>query len=455
MVEPGGASVNKEGAGKPEGARRKPRPRRRRRPARPAATDPGLSDLERQAEKLRNDLRELLMKIYQERAEGQASSKELSASLDVIFSLELSKDANSPDSTPGNGELDITIPSAKVLLSDLKKVVDEIATEREVFRAGHVHCFWCQSSACEHSLPPGEAFVFTGYSPTGLPEWEEFPAWLLARKDERVESLYRRPPALIPSFVRGSDLKANQLRVFGRASRSYNILAQVAAGFLRIREPESGESRQVAFTLQAVETRGKRGDVRLDMNLVGVVGDGKQLADVLSEAIDDRLARVLHSGTKELKELESLIRQAGRARKRKVRRSTALLSDDLERVASIVTRMEKGLSRIHRQRTRRTKHAEDHGVRGGRPIAKAQEDVRGVDPSKILLDRRTGAFIVLGPRSRVHVFSAEGKHVTSLNLTGDKVERRMVTKRWRPASRVEGRHFLSAIEERESQDEES
>ena len=43
---------------------------------------------------------------------------------------------------------------------------DHLELETVGFRNGHLYCHWCQSSICDHSLPPDSRSVFVGYDAT-------------------------------------------------------------------------------------------------------------------------------------------------------------------------------------------------------------------------------------------------------------------------------------------------
>jgi len=55
---------------------------------------------------------------------------------------------------------------------------------------------------------------------------------------------------------------------------------------------------------------------------------------------------------------------------------------------------------------------------------------------------------VLGPRGRAHVFSPDGRHVTSLSLGPAEAERKGGRSRWRPLTGPEAAAFRKAIAER-------
>jgi hypothetical protein len=113
-------------------------------------------------------------------------------------------------------------------------------------------------------------------------------------------------------------------------------------------------------------------------------------------------------------------------------------------VADILQGLARKLEKLGRQSCRRTAHAEGH--RGeNRPTSKAWEDAFAAPEEWILWDRDERTFVVLGPRNRVHVFSAQGRHVTSLVLTTEAVRNRMRRGRWIPLTDDQRDQFGSAI----------
>ena len=136
--------------------------------------------------------------------------------------------------------------------------------ERNVFKPGRVHCFRCDSSECEHAVPPTPLSVFTGYAPNGMAEWSEFAQVLVAAKDDRVDQLFSGRTGVVARLQFGHDLRRRQLGSFGRASKTYSILGQVAVGYFALPpSKERGDSQKLAITFQIVEVRGDAGELRL------------------------------------------------------------------------------------------------------------------------------------------------------------------------------------------------
>ena len=58
------------------------------------------------------------------------------------------------------------------------------------------------------------------------------------------------------------------------------------------------------------------------------------------------------------------------------------------------------------------------------------------------------AVVVLGPRGRIHVFSPDARHVTSVMMQGSAVFRRRQQHRWRPAEPGERGEFRIRLKQR-------
>lgn len=302
------------------------------------------------------------------------------------------------------------------LEQQIRDALRDTTVKLDVLRQGHLYCYRCESSSCEHSAPPTTASVFGGYSPTGLPRWIDFHQMLLEVRHPRLEELFEGDgKQLLAVYLDGPSLKSAQLEVFGRMSRAYDILGQVAFGFVRV-----GQER-VALTAQAVEVRGLDGLPRAELNLLGLVPGEGGIWELLELLHYGRIKDLLAEARRKIQLLNgaTLIKRARKGPR-------GINEADSERVLKGLARR---LEKIGRQARRRTSHAE---IRRGhlRPTYKALEDAVLAPPERILWDARRKTVVVLGPRQRAHVFSPEGKHITSLILDGEAVESRIRRKRW-------------------------
>jgi hypothetical protein len=313
------------------------------------------------------------------------------------------------------------------LVDQLREQIEEVGAEWGAYEEGHVYCFRCQSAACEHGLPPSPLMVFSGYAAHGVPQWHEMTQALLDARDERVDRLFAGSEDVVSLLRMGRELKAEQLSSFGRASRTYALLGQVAAGYLSLdasgRKAETAR-RRLAVTLQAVETRSPDGRFALRLNRVACVPGGGTLGELFDSEWAPWLKRSLQQAEAGLAEIE---RQALAAR---ARDDTKAFHRTLGRIPALLRQLAASIDRGDRQSSRRTRHVEQRR-REHRPVHMAVQDARDARPEDFFFDERTDAVVVRGAHARMHVFTPEGRHVTSFKGHAGTSSFRVRTHRWR------------------------
>ncbi len=411
----------KDGTGTPDpGSKKKRRPRKRK--SRPAGKPRPRSHFDRVEETLASAVRASYADMF-----GSPPRQAKPFDLELKVSVD-----------PGNPWRLQADPSIE---EQIRGAVREMATRAEAFQQGRVYCYRCESSVCTHGHPPRPTSVFGGYASTGSPVWLEFSQVLLERKHPRVDLLYDPAQTDLVALHMGPEtLKQRQLNVFGRQSKTYDILGQVVFGFLRIQKPEWDRSKaeRVACTLQAVESRRLNGRPRLELNVLSSLSDGSPALEAIYGPYQTRIADVISSARHRISSLSPSTRGAAKSGRGESLTDTASL------VASILQGLARKLEKVGRQRGRRTAHAEGNRVKN-RPTSKAWEDVFGAAEDSILWDKYEKTYVVLGPRNRVHVFSREGRHVTSLVLRNEAVRSRQRRNRWIPLSRDQREQFGAAI----------
>jgi len=288
------------------------------------------------------------------------------------------------------------------------------------FRAGHVYCFQCGRAACDHAAPGAPDEVFAGYTPTGKPRWRGFANVCLELGEERVDRLYAEPPDALALVMDGARLGDGLLEGFGRDSAAYRVVAQVIAGLF----PGDFDMERVAapgrraLTVQVVESR-----AGLRLNVVGLGRD--ELAEVAARhaGAAEALRRVLLATEQRVGALSG---QLAAARSRGAAADTAVL------VGPLMARLRGDVARALRPPRHRTRHARERHADGERPIASALRDAHRAADHELLRDARRKTVIVLGPRGRAHVFTDDGRHVTSLQLRGGEADKKLERGRWRP-----------------------
>jgi hypothetical protein len=256
-----------------------------------------------------------------------------------------------------------------------------------------------------------------------------------------VDSLYGTSQNdLVAAYMDPEVLKRRQLNVFGKQSKTYDILGQVVFGFMKVRSPSEkpNEPERVAFTLQAVESRRLDGTPRLELNVLGTLSDGSPALHAFKGAYQMRVSDVIGSARHRISSLHPPSKPSTR------KRDGASIPDTPTLVASNLQGLARKLEKVGRQGGRRTAHAEGHRVKN-RPTSKAWEDAFKAPYDSIFWDKHEKTFVVFGPRSRVHIFSQEGRHVTSLVMASEAVRSRKRRKRWLPLTQDQRERFGSAI----------
>ena len=307
-----------------------------------------------------------------------------------------------------------------------------------VYREGRVYCYKCDSTACDHAAPPTPLSVFDGFDPMGLPEWKELTQVLVDTRDERVERLYGRPPRVVTLVRLGRELRARQLAEFGRASKSYSVLGQVAAGYFPCAGAGGGAAGggRIALTFQIVETLGARGEVQLRLNTIASFPAGVEPAEWLVGDDAAGVGRARDAARFALQRLERAARAAASAEE--MRRT-------LGAVPGILHRLAESIERGRRQDERRTRHVEQRRVEDRRPVHKAIDDLAMAGEGKIFRDEREATLIVCGDQGRAHVFSPTGRHITSFTLGPGGAEFRVRTGRWTPLQAADAEALRCAV----------
>lgn len=327
------------------------------------------------------------------------------------------------------------------LAEQINGPLEDAQARVQVFRPGRVYCFRCRSSGCEHAGPPEPHSVFRGYSSTGTAEWHEFIQALVEARDPRADRLFAAPPEILAVVRLGRDLRQEQLSTFGRASKSYSILGQAVFGYLRIPpklarhgDPAGG----LAVTVQAVETRDPNGVARIRLNLLAHGVDPARWAELRAEERLAPLDRALAEATAAVERME------GRVQAAKASGSPAQIHEEMRAIPRILLRLARAVEQGGRRAVRRSRHAERHS-RQERPVHKAAEDAQAAGPEDLFVDEKRGTWVACGRQGRAHVFSRDGKHVTSFTLPPGGADFRLRTQRWRRMTPEERAEFHARV----------
>lgn len=361
---------------------------------------------------------DVLQRLIRERLRGKAGAHLIEGMLDRI-DLRLPLVLRGHDEGPEE--------FSRRLVGEIDAILEDAIQHAAAFRPGHAVCLRCRETPCEHSASPSHRHVFVGYTPTGIPRWEDFAQHCLDRRHPEVDRLYEDPPAFVTLLRSREEITAGLLESV-RGASGYALYGQVAAGFFPLRTRE-GEGRGIlAVTFQVGVSRGVRGGTRWGLNVLGRTPQGEPL-DLLWERHDliPWLSAVRWAQAA-LCTLERSRRAEGTAIER--------------RVSGILLGLARRLEHERRAIRRRTHHAEERHREGERPTRLAVEDARAVAATDVMVDERHGTLVVPGARGRMHFYTPAGKLVSSVRYSRDAIEKKRKLGVWRPSRPEEAEPLL-------------
>lgn len=312
----------------------------------------------------------------------------------------------------------------------LREQIAPVLASSDGFSSGRVYCFRCESAVCEHGLPETAEAVFSGFDAMGSPTWLELGPFLLEQGVDEVASLYQPDPKVLVAYQKGKDLKAKQLASFGKASKTYNLLAQVCCGYFYF---SNGD--RFALTFQAVETRVRHRPRTIHLNTVFALSEDCDIGGYLLDHLDwvRQAAKRTEEGLKKLeKELQFAPKSAGSGNTNRI----------LGRVPELMRRLMSDLQRGREKDRRKTRHARERKAIK-RPVDKAPADLAAVRPDRLFWDNKTKAVVLLAERGRCHIYNAEAHHITSFTISAESALGRIRKKRWSPLEEEQRREFLA------------
>ena len=319
---------------------------------------------------------------------------------------------------------------------ELDAEVDGWVQRRALAAPGRTFCLRCASALCAHAVGGDLRQVFAGYGSTGLPRFVDLGQLLLERRDPRVGILYGERPGFVALEMSGEELHRDLLPGYRDERFEVRLHGQVVAGWYGVANGNGGARVAAGFQVLAAGSGRRR---RLALHPVGAAADPAVLEAL--HARGDRLPwrdAVAWAETT-LQQIEA----AGRRR--------AHAPDHLQRrIDGVLRHLAERLDRPHRTRQRHTAHADDRHRSRQRPTRAAIADLFDAPLERIFFDGRHGTFLVLGRRGRTHVWSPEGKLVTSLRYPANTVEKRQKLGEWRPVAGTEAADLLERVRAEEN-----
>ncbi len=339
-----------------------------------------------------------------------------------------------PLAMPRYLELNLRVPmdkgndvrhAAGTAVEQILQRVREVREHEQALRPGAVYSYFADSSHADGCRPTEPRAVFDGYSSTGKPTFADFVTLAIERKDPQVERMLAGEEIVLTHVTMGRVLRTQQLAEFGGQSPVFRILGQVNAGLFRT----LSDGGRCAFSFQLLRGQTLEGRVRLRLHCVGAV-DPMDLADPALMQILSRFQRKLDG---------EALRLEGKLKNGEV--------DEEEFVLPLLQDFAKQLQGRTRSAGRRTQHGLERSEQGQRPTSRAYPDAGEASDNAILWDIDQSTVVVLGPKGRVHVFTPDGRHVTSVAMQRAAIDRRRQQGRWRLAEPEERGEFRICIKQ--------
>ena len=313
--------------------------------------------------------------------------------------------------------------AAGTAVEQILQRVREVREHERALRPGAVYSYFEGSSHAEGCRPTEPRHIFDGYNSTGRPVFTDFVTMAIERKHPQIDRLLAGEDIVLTRVTMGRVLRTQQLAEFGGNSPVFKILGQVDAGLFRV----LGAAGKCAFSFQLLRGTSLEGRVRLRLHAVGAV-DPMDLADPSLLQILSRFQRQL--------DVEAMRLQG---------QSTQGEVDEEAFVLPLLNDLAQRLQNRTRNTGRRTQHGLERSDAGDRPTSRAYPDAGEASDDAILWDLDQNTVVVLGGKGRVHVFTQQGKHVTSVVMQGAAIDRRRHMGRWRLAEPEERGEFRIQI----------
>jgi len=333
-----------------------------------------------------------------------------------------------PLAMPRFVELNLRVPldeqadatrAAGYAVEQILQRVREVREHERALKPGAVYSYFVDSADAAGCRPTEPRHVFDGFSSTGKPTFSDFVTMAIERKDPGIDQLLAGDDVVLTHVSMGRVLRTQQLAVFGNNSPVYKVLGQVDAGLFRV----LGAEGKCAFSFQLLRGSTLEGKPRLRLHAVGAV-DLMDLADPSILNILSRFQRLLDG---------EALRLSGKEHNGEV--------DEEQFVLPLLQDLARQLSGRHRRQARRTQHAVERADEGQRPTPRAYPDAGEAGDDAILYDTEKSTIVVVGPRGRVHVFTPNARHVTSVMMQGSAIQSRRHQGRWRQAEPEERGEF--------------
>lgn len=313
--------------------------------------------------------------------------------------------------------------AAESLVTKLRADLEKRVMDAGLVVPGRIWNFASESFDSPWSRPEDPRHVLVGYGLEGRPRWADLVTLAIERKHEAVEQLLSGREGAVAFAERGDAITEGVKPAFEPESIPFRLVGQLVCGLFE--STEAG--RRVALTVQVLAAPSENNGERLLCHPVSAVD--------LADLPDPNIRKILSNFETQLIEC---------AKKLEGKRASGETPDVQEEVLPLLRELARRLSQDAKNRTRKTEHARDRGDEG-RPTTMAFPEARSARDHHIYMDNEESTIVVVGKKGRIHVFSPDGRHVTSVVMPPPNVRQRVKSGRWRLASGDERNAFRNAL----------
>ncbi|HHI79021.1 MAG TPA: hypothetical protein ENK02_03505 [Planctomycetes bacterium] len=314
--------------------------------------------------------------------------------------------------------------AAQKLVREWRDSLEKQVLESGLLVPGRAYVFSEEGFQGDYARPMDARQVLVGYGLEGRPRYADLVSYAIEKKHEGIEELLAGKEAVVSFFEKGSTVTEGVKPAFEPENLPYVLVGQAMIGLFTTQDG----NRKVALTLQVLKRdRGEEG-FQLLLHPVSRVD--------LDDLPEVGIRKILRGFQGNLNHLAKTL--AGK-------KAAGSEYDLEEEVLSELRGLARRLSHNAKNMGRKTEHARERSEEGRRPTQLAFPEAKTARDHHLYMDPKEGSVVVIGRGRRVHVFSPDARHITSMVLNQSQVKERVKSGRWRPAGPEERGSFREAL----------
>jgi hypothetical protein len=367
-------------------------------------------------------------------------------------------------------------PVAESLMASLRSRLEQDMLAKGFLVPGRAWNFQSESFEDDICRPSDPRQVLVSYGQEGRPRFADLVTLAIERKHESVEQLLAGKEGAVAFVESGKDVTAGVVPTFDPSAASYVLVGQAMIGLFE----SSEEGKRVALTIQVLaHKKGEDGKTRFHLHIV--------CSNDLVDLPDPNIHRILKAFSRQLGEISN--QYAGKVAQGAAKPAPAAEAvpaaeaapapaaeatpeaaadapaegaeaapaapapaaveaapvDPEEMVLTALRDLVRKLNHDARNRDRKTDHARERSEESQRPTQFAFEEAKSARDHHLYIDNEEKTVVIIGKKGRVHVFSMDGRHVTSVIIPPAQVRTRVSQGRWRQAEPAERGSFRDVL----------